>query len=879
MNIRPIAGVSLALLLAACGGGSGKGLPQSGASSAYSSVSSVASSELSSSSQVSEVSSSAESTSSVASSDSSVSSDSSSSSSQGSIGSSAFSCASEPDLYFCDDFANGTDQWDLLPVEGPNGNFDILTDGDNDVLRYTAATSGGAGGVLALIRAEALAGVTSADYYVEARIRPRLNSSGTAQRSLYVMARYQDVNNWYGMGMIAHETNQPRVEIVERNSTGNPASTGGMRLNTAITLGTAGATDGEWYRLRLELIGPEMKLYLNNLQVASYTDDSLTERGLIGLFTNNRSFEIDDIKVGNANDKPPMPSQLTLSPATAYIAEAGDAPRIITVFAKNPQNTDDTFTVTSSHPEIVGVSTNGYEVSLQPLTEGSATITFTSGSDPELVRSITATIAPQFVMPVAGYNLEGRVSPAANATNVYPDTHLALTFDSPPELGTTGAIRIFKSSDDSVVDTIKLVDHKDTIGHASTVRTLNTQPISIEGNTVTIALQSKKLEYNTSYYVAISESVFPGARLASTNFEGIGKNAGWTFTTRAAPANNLTSLTVDDDGDSADFRSLQGALNYVMQHLDKSEPATILVKNGRYNELLYLRNKDNLTITGESRDGVLIQYENSEAFNPGSAGRPVFLVELADMLTIENLTLKNTTIRSSSGGQAETLYFNSTGRLVARNANFISEQDTLQLKGYSWFYRSLIAGNVDFIWGNNNVSLFEESEIRSLGDSTNANNGGYVVQARTLTAADKGFVFLNSRFTHGEGPTGHTIPTGATRFARSPGGTTTWDNVVLINNRIDSHVNPGGWAGQGVNGQPAPNPVVPGATSGWREFGSMDINGNTLDLSTRVGGYELTLSEVINEFCNREQILGAYNAGAGWNPLPDDDTDCQNYNP
>lgn len=813
-------------------------------------------------------------------SESSVSSGSSTSSSSKSSTSSsvasAFSCTSEPGLYFCDDFSNGVGNWNLLPLAGPNGSFDILTDaGDNPVLRYTAATSSGAGGVLALIKPEAFAGVTSADYYVEARIRPRINSSGTAQRSLYVMARYQDENNWYGMGMIAHETNQPRVEIVERNSTGNPTSTGGMRFNTAITLGTAGATDGEWYKLRLEMIGTEMKLYLNDLQVASFSDDSLTERGLIGIYTNNRSFEIDDIKVGNANDKPALPSQLSISPATNYNAEVGDEARVISVSAKNPQNANDTFTAVSSDETVVSVSINGYEVSLNPVGEGTATITFTSGSDASLTRSITATIAPQFVMPTATYNLGGLVSPAAGEVNVYPDTSLTLTFDSPPELGTAGAIRIYKSSDDSLVDTIKLVDHKDSIGIGSNFRTLNTRPISILGNTATIALQSKKLDYNTSYYVAISGSAFTGATLANQAFEGIGKNAGWTFTTRAAPATNLTSLTVDDDGSSADFRTVQGALNYVMQHLTQAEPATITVKNGTYPELLYLRNKNNLTILGESRAGVVIQYQNSEAVNPGSSGRPVFLVEASDLLTLENLTLKNTTIKTSSGGQAETLYFNSpNGRLIARNANFISEQDTLQLKGYTWFYRTLVAGNVDFIWGNNNVSLFEESEIRSLGDSSNASNGGYVVQARTVNATDKGFVFLNSSFTQGAGPVGHTIPVGATYLARSPGGTTTWDNMVLINSRMDTHINPAGWAGQGVNGQPAPNPAVSTATSGWREFGTMDMNGTSLDLASRVGGYLLSPLEVKNSFCNRVQIFAAYNSGAGWDPLPGDDSDC-----
>lgn len=791
----------------------------------------------------------------------------------------AFACSSEPGLYFCDDFANGFGNWDSLtdPLSAvatvPTGTFDILSDaGSNNVLRYTADSRGG---VLALVKPATFTGVTSGDYYVEARIRPR-NNGTTGGKQLYIIARAQDANNWYGAGFnVQGATTSTRVAIGKMVA-GSLSDNIFTRYNTAIEQGAIGATDGTWYKVRLEMKGSAIKVYFNDLLVISGTDSSFSNAGMIGFYTTNKSFEIDDIKVGNADDKPPVPSQLSISPSVNYSAEVGDAPHVITVTAKNQQSADDTFTVESSNPAVVAVSTNGNDVSLNPVGEGSSTITFTSGSDASLTRTLTATIAPQFVMPTASYNLSGLVSPAVSETNVYADTSLTLTFDSPPALGSAGAIRIFKSSDDSVVDTIKLVDHKDTIGYG-TFRTLNTRPISISGNTVTIALQSKKLEYNTGYYVAVSGSAFTGATLATLPFEGIGKNAGWTFTTKPAPAAGLTALTVDDTGSTADFRSLQGALNYVMQNLTKTDAATITVNNGTYPELLYLRNKDNLTIIGESREGVVIQYQNSEGFNPGSAGRPVFLVELADMLTLENLTLKNTTIKTSSGGQAETLYFNSTGRLVAKNANFISEQDTLQLKGYNWFYRTLVAGNVDFIWGSSNAALFEESEIRSLGDSSNAGNGGYLVQARVPNATDKGYVFLNSNLTQGIGQTGNSIPAGATYLARSPGGSTTWDNVVFINSRMDTHINTAGWAGAGVNSQPAPNPVVSTATTGWREFATMNANGDTISLASRVGGYELTLGEVMNDYCNRAQIFAAYNSNAGWNPLPGDTTDCANF--
>jgi pectin methylesterase-like acyl-CoA thioesterase len=328
---------------------------------------------------------------------------------------------------------------------------------------------------------------------------------------------------------------------------------------------------------------------------------------------------------------------------------------------------------------------------------------------------------------------------------------------------------------------------------------------------------------------------------------------------------------------------VQGALSYAMQNFSKTAPVTINVRNGTYEELLYLNGKDNLTIKGESRDGVVIQYANYDTLNPGTGGsqsstvagspaggRAVMLVEASDMLVLDTLSLKNTTLRSSAiSAQAETIYFNSDTRMVAKNASFYSEQDTLNLKGWAWFYKSLVAGNVDFIWGGSHAALFEESEIRSVGDTGNANSGGYVLQARVPVAADIGFVFLNSTLTHGPGPgpLHGDVPAGATYLARSPGGTSSWDNIAFVNCKMDTHIAAAGWAGLGVNGQPAPNPTVPTAAAGWREYGSTDLAGNPLNLGARVGGYTLRDTEVAR-FSTRANVFAAYGGGAGWNPQP-----------
>lgn len=278
----------------------------------------------------------------------------------------------------------------------------------------------------------------------------------------------------------------------------------------------------------------------------------------------------------------------------------------------------------------------------------------------------------------------------------------------------------------------------------------------------------------------------------------------------------------------------------------------------------------------------MIHATNNDGLNPGSGGsqglgspsfsggRGLLAVEEADLLTLENLTLRNTTLRGNTrSGQAETVYFNSDGaRLVAKNASFFSEQDTIQVKGYAWFWRTLVEGNVDFIWGANRAALFEESELRSVGDSGNPASGGYVVQARTVSAADPGFVFLNSALTHGAGPKGYGVPPGSTWLARSPGTASTWDNVAYIHCRMGEHVAPGGWAGAGVNKEPAPNPPIATAAQGWREFGSMDLAGKPLDVSRRAGGYALTAEEVRARFGSRKVIFSGFNGGVGWDPAP-----------
>ncbi len=828
----------LSSALVACGGSSSSGDPTSSSSS--SSNSSLSSSEPASSS--------------------------SSSSSSSEPVSSAFVCP-ETGLYFCDDFADGTtDQWVLQsspdnPEGEPNGTFDVVDDNGNNVLRFTAANQGGE---LAFIDVDAM-DIPSADYYVEARIRPRENST-TGNKFLFLLARYHSEGNWYAGGLnVQNNTDSTKVEIAKSvdGSISRPVQAG-----REIVQGPRDTLEGgEWYTVRLELIGDTLTVYFNGENVGSTTDGDYTGIGDIGLFTANKSFEIDDVIIGDPANKP---VQLTIDPASSnWAAEAQTDDYIVDVTAVQSNGEPDTFTVVSSDPSIVGVSTDGNQVSLSPLAEGEATVTFTSGSDATLVRTIDATITPAFVQPDAVYDLGDRALPAVGGTDILSDTRIKLTFDDTPTLGTAGSARLYKVSDDTAVDNISVAGETVSMPAADRTRAISADQIWVEGNTVVIAPHAGVLEAGTEYYVAIADGVIEGT-LNGAEFVGLGKDAGWTFTTTADTPSG-TEVTVAETGE-ADFRTVQGALSYAMHELGKDDAVTINIMDGTYREPLYLRNKNNLTLKGESQEGTVIQFTNNNGMNPGTSERALFLVESADMLTLEDLTIKNTTL-IGEGGQAETIYFNSPYRLVAKNAAFISEQDTLLLKGYSWFYQSLVAGNVDYIWGTAEVALFEDSEIRTIGRS-DGGSGGYILQARTPENV-KGFVFLNSELTRGEGPTGLNVADNTFSLARSGGSEAYYDNIVFVNTKMDDHIRPEGW-----HTDPTPNPATATATNGWREYNSMDLSGTPIDTSGWVS-YSLSQQDYETEYCNRAQIFAAYDSFAGWDPLPEDtsDDDCATVEP
>ena len=122
---------------------------------------------------------------------------------------------------------------------------------------------------------------------------------------------------------------------------------------------------------------------------------------------------------------------------------------------------------------------------------------------------------------------------------------------------------------------------------------------------------------------------------------------------------------------TGDFNTVQGALDFVPDRSPRR--VTIFIRSGDYEEIVYFRNKSNLTLVGEDRERVQIHYANSEIFNPHPANvatnewpgtfpsrRAAFMADQAIGVHLVNLTIRNT-----ARGQAE-------GLLITGERNILS---------------------------------------------------------------------------------------------------------------------------------------------------------------------------------------------------------------
>lgn len=243
------------------------------------------------------------------------------------------------------------------------------------------------------------------------------------------------------------------------------------------------------------------------------------------------------------------------------------------------------------------------------------------------------------------------------------------------------------------------------------------------------------------------------------------------------------SYTVAQDG-SGDFKTIQEAVNSFRDH--SQERVTLNVKKGTYAEKLVIpANKPNIHIIGESREGVVITWDDysGKPYPAGvdRTGKPLHSTYTSYTVLVEapDILLENLTIRNTAGRVGQAVALNVQGdRFVCRNCILSGNQDTLYAaaEGTRQYYENcLIEGTTDFIFGKS-IAVFQSCTIKSLSDS-------YITAAATPGYQSHGFVFFDCDLT--------AAPEATQVYLGRP-----WrpnSRTVFIRCRMGAHIRPGGW--------------------------------------------------------------------------------------
>lgn len=436
----------------------------------------------------------------------------------------------------------------------------------------------------------------------------------------------------------------------------------------------------------------------------------------------------------------------------------------------------------------------------------------------------------------AGAGSEGPLPPSVTslfpkpgASGVCLDAPLTITFAVAPSLGSKGTIAIYaQTSPSTVVDKIELdaASYTDVIGG----QTKNlVRPVFIDGTSAVIYFHQRKLLANTRYFVTVSAGTFVDAQKNALGT--VSEATAWTFSTGTVPTAS-PSMAVNRTGNGG-FCTVQGAFDAIVAN--DATARTITVASGNYHELLFLSGKKNLTLRGADRAGTVIQYPNNDKLNPGTSGRPLFFANGTTDLTLENLTLYNTT--PQDGSQAEALRVQAD-RVTVRDVNLKSLQDTLLTGGSVYVVNSYLEGNVDFVWGTG-PTYFDRCEIKTVG------RAGAIVQARN-GASGYGYVFVDSKITSDAKVTGQVL-------ARIDATVYPSSNVAYLNCQLSAGIATKGWT------------ITPAGTSAtdqlrlW-EYQSTDASGALLDVSGRDPASKQLSASQAASLRDKATVLN------GWNP-------------
>lgn len=554
--------------------------------------------------------------------------------------------------------------------------------------------------------------------------------------------------------------------------------------------------------------------------------------------------EIEDI---------PDRSTLSVDKTSAEVDEEGSIEIGYTALDRNGAPAE--ILVSSSKEEFAKVTAADGKIKITGVAAGTATITVINKENTDLKATIAVTV--NGFNKTDGYDLVG-VYPANKATAAYEDGEFMLTFDDEPRLTAGYSIKIY-NEDGTEADSIAFADETMTL--FGTELGVEDQLVRVEGNSVYFTPHIGKIANGKTYYVAIPNGAITGTMSGST-FTGLTnskENTKWKFTTRAKKAASAT-ITVDGAQNStADFRTIQGALNAIGS---SSGSYKITVAKGVYRELLYFKGSASVEIEGQGSakygKDVEVRYANAGSLNDSKNNdekwRCLFEFIGGDLI-LENIYFNNTFLRDNTKGgalggkkfttntQGEALGFDSGSgkRVAAYNCGFYGHQDTIRTIQKAWFYGCYIAGDVDFIWQEKNglVQLVERCEIVVLGDDTKT---AFIVApgAEPSEPVGKGSVILNSTVD---------VQCAETYYGRTPWTSGRYNNAAIVSTTFTKSGN-GKLITDFYNDSCADN--IDDKYVGWKTYGNTLPTGQT-DTTTK----HVALDEAFykKEYSGRRTIL------------------------
>lgn len=423
--------------------------------------------------------------------------------------------------------------------------------------------------------------------------------------------------------------------------------------------------------------------------------------------------------------------------------------------------------------------------------------------------------------------------PAKNATGIAPDTRLHLDFSTPVKIGKKGKIRVYDVTAKEMVDSIDVsipagptesrtygpdcdytkvpydytrpsVKASQTWGSLPTNRNtvpgtpsgtaertpaeyqlniiggftdaFHYFPIEVKDNHVTIILHNNVLEYGHTYSVGIDKDV-----IESDEFMGIDS---WTFTVRSQRPKG-TTFTVDYTG-RADFCTVQAALDMIPDCSDVAY--TINIAEGDYKEIVYARNKSNVTIVGSGMGKTKVHYPNNEVFNPHPLTvktnelRGTFPYRRAAFAldNCKDITLRDITIATDNLGQAEGLFLMGEHYTLYK-VHIIGDGDALQANGTIYMEDCEMDGGTDAFLSRGAIYAYH-CNLR--------NKGGAFAWPRS-TKQNHGLVFVECNFSTTNGR-----PVDFGRCPNNHGKGYPETEMVLINCKASSVI-PQGWSAIG----------------------------------------------------------------------------------